>query len=405
MQIAVRPFVTTGVALVGASVIAVTPIAPPPEADIRVANPAVQLTAAENPFVLYSQVALDALTNISQLAGSYLEKPFPIIQAILGLPVTSPVGISQAWNDVWVSISYNLYSVVLEGLNAIYYLGNAEGPIDLLNAIIDIPAHIANGLLNGATYPDMVFCPCSGLLNPGYLGHGVPAVTGSPGFIGALIALDRTVGAAISDLFHPLSSVLAPVDEPPTPGSTTLTLKTGATPNRLIDTFIARHPAVGAAISDLFHPSSPALAPLDEPPTPGSTTLTLKTGATPNSGATPADQGPATTDVATHAQQGHDTATAATLNATSGPASARSNAATQAEQGLDTATSVITKATTVKRGGTKIEPGKVAGNGTTPSGGLTKAAKPGTRFRSTVSEAGNGFKKAANTTSKSRGNR
>ena len=51
MTAAVRPFVTAGVALVGASVIAVTPIAPPPP-DIRVANPAMRLTAAEVPGVI-----------------------------------------------------------------------------------------------------------------------------------------------------------------------------------------------------------------------------------------------------------------------------------------------------------------------------------------------------------------
>lgn len=412
MQIAVRSFVTTGVALVGASAIAVTPIAPPPEPDIRVANLAVQLSAAPSPFVLYPQVALDAFKNISLLTGSYLQEPFPIIQAILGkevvapLPFSDPVRAALAW--VGSSIRSNLISVVLETQIALDNVGYAvldHNPIDLVNAIIDIPAYIANGLLNGeeiGIYP--------GFLNPGNLadfwyGQSGAPPTFMPGFIGALITLDQALGAAISDHFHPLSSVLAPADEPPNPGSTTLTLKTGATPNRLLDTFIARHPAVGAAISDLFHPSSSALAPVDEPPTPGSTTLTLTTGATPNRGATPADQEPSTADVATHAQQGHDTATAATLDETSAPAIARSEASTQAEQGLDTATSVITEATTVQRDGTKIEPGEVARNGTTSSGGPTKAAKPGARFGSTASEVSNGFKKAAHTTRMRGGNR
>ena len=42
MHLALRPYVTTGVAIVGASVIAVAPIAPLP-ADIQIPNPAVQL--------------------------------------------------------------------------------------------------------------------------------------------------------------------------------------------------------------------------------------------------------------------------------------------------------------------------------------------------------------------------
>ena len=45
MHAAMRPYATAGVAMVGASVIAVTPIAPS-QPDIRIANPAVSLAAA-----------------------------------------------------------------------------------------------------------------------------------------------------------------------------------------------------------------------------------------------------------------------------------------------------------------------------------------------------------------------
>ncbi len=42
MQLSLRPYVTTGVALVGASVIAAAPIAPVTPADVQIPNPAVQ---------------------------------------------------------------------------------------------------------------------------------------------------------------------------------------------------------------------------------------------------------------------------------------------------------------------------------------------------------------------------
>jgi hypothetical protein len=45
MHAAVRPYIATGVALLGASIIAVTPVTPPPPPEIHVAKPAVRLAA------------------------------------------------------------------------------------------------------------------------------------------------------------------------------------------------------------------------------------------------------------------------------------------------------------------------------------------------------------------------
>ena len=93
MYASVRPFVTAGVALVGASVIAVTPIAPP-LADIHVANPAMRLTAAA-----------------SELSG--------LIGAIAGVPANIPAREFQALQDladaladngsIWVFSEENLW--------------------------------------------------------------------------------------------------------------------------------------------------------------------------------------------------------------------------------------------------------------------------------------------------------
>ena len=45
MNLALRPYVTTGVAIVGASVIAVAPIVPTPT-EIQIPNPSVQVESA-----------------------------------------------------------------------------------------------------------------------------------------------------------------------------------------------------------------------------------------------------------------------------------------------------------------------------------------------------------------------
>ena len=78
MHAAVRPYVTAGAALVGASVIAVTPIAPPPP-DVQVANPADRLAAdsiANIPVNLFDAIAnipaneIDAINSWSAAIAS-----------------------------------------------------------------------------------------------------------------------------------------------------------------------------------------------------------------------------------------------------------------------------------------------------------------------------------------------
>jgi hypothetical protein len=82
MHSALRPYVTAGVALVGSSVIAVTPIAAP-QPDIRVANPAVSLAAA-----------------------SWANAPANLINAFLAVPQAEVDGINRyaaafEWSGSW----------------------------------------------------------------------------------------------------------------------------------------------------------------------------------------------------------------------------------------------------------------------------------------------------------------
>src|ERR1700752_4781526 len=77
----------TGVALVGASVIAVTPISPPP-AEIhmpapRVSSAAVELAAAFDPITAYTQLVTNTVNNLAGLGGEVLADPLPVVQQIL----------------------------------------------------------------------------------------------------------------------------------------------------------------------------------------------------------------------------------------------------------------------------------------------------------------------------------
>ncbi|WP_131827974.1 hypothetical protein [Mycolicibacterium fortuitum] len=81
MQLALRPFTTAGVALVGAGVIAVSPLAPPPavaSATTPVSTAAVQLSAAVDPLTNWVEVIETSVTKVGILADLYMERPLPI---------------------------------------------------------------------------------------------------------------------------------------------------------------------------------------------------------------------------------------------------------------------------------------------------------------------------------------
>jgi hypothetical protein len=79
LQRALRPYVTTGIALVGAGVIAVTPVtAPPPEVHL----PAVTLAA--NPVVdAYSQLLQNTWTNLQAVGSQAWNQGMPILEQFL----------------------------------------------------------------------------------------------------------------------------------------------------------------------------------------------------------------------------------------------------------------------------------------------------------------------------------
>lgn len=84
MQTTLRPFATASVALVGASAIAISPVALEPTLpDIKVANSAVNLTAAVDPITPWLETFNIAEMNFADLANAWLEAPAPVVQQVI----------------------------------------------------------------------------------------------------------------------------------------------------------------------------------------------------------------------------------------------------------------------------------------------------------------------------------
>lgn len=84
MHTTLRPFATAGVALVGATAIAITPVAPTTLAtDMRVASPAVQLTAAVDPITPWLEVFNNSEVNFANLVNTWLQAPAPVLQQVI----------------------------------------------------------------------------------------------------------------------------------------------------------------------------------------------------------------------------------------------------------------------------------------------------------------------------------
>jgi hypothetical protein len=100
MQAAVRSYTTMGVALVGASVVAVSPMAPPlPHVHlpaVNVSSVAVELSALSNPITQWAQLVQTALSNIGPLGQTVNANPAPI----LGQVVTNQVASAQVLAQV-----------------------------------------------------------------------------------------------------------------------------------------------------------------------------------------------------------------------------------------------------------------------------------------------------------------
>jgi len=201
MYAALRPHVTAGVALVGACVIAVTPVSPVTQADIRVASPAVQLTAAPNPLEFYPQVAVNALSNAGTLAQQYLTVPPALVTALVTQPIPTLASALFVFTNPgpYLFTPASFISPVISGIGATIVAfadvvtALASGNLtNVFNAVVDIPARIADGVLNGG-YPPPNILPISfgGILTP-FIESGPDSIA-FPGPIGLPILIATSI--------------------------------------------------------------------------------------------------------------------------------------------------------------------------------------------------------------------
>ena len=90
-QAATRYYLTAGVALVGASVIVVSPMAPPmPDIHLpSIRSAEAQLAALANPFDAYAQVFQDTIANLQPIIATATANPAPILSKILSNQVAA----------------------------------------------------------------------------------------------------------------------------------------------------------------------------------------------------------------------------------------------------------------------------------------------------------------------------
>lgn len=100
MQTAVRSYLTAGVALAGAGVIAVSPIAPTPTdvqlPAIHASSAAVTLNALANPLDAWTQTLTKAGTNLQALGEQLLSSPAPILQTVISNQIGNAAVVENA---------------------------------------------------------------------------------------------------------------------------------------------------------------------------------------------------------------------------------------------------------------------------------------------------------------------
>ena len=155
MQSALRPYLTTGIAIVGATAIAVTPIAVTPTmTDVQIANPvqaverAVELTANE------IQTAVNNLVFAATKAGvSVAQLTTPLVAKILG--------ISEQQAAIFLAVgTIGLFGPLISGTGAVgtalQTIADSDGLEDLLTNLIGAPGTIIDGAVNGGYGPNLI---------------------------------------------------------------------------------------------------------------------------------------------------------------------------------------------------------------------------------------------------------
>ena len=232
MHTALRPYMTTGVALVGASVIAVTPISPPP-AEIhmpapRVSSASVELTAAFDPITAYTQLFTNTFNNLVGLGGEVLADPAPILRQVLtnsignakiiggslqsagagvmttiqGLPAEVETARDQLSAGDFAGAVNTVFSYVLAGLLFNIGLPLTEGPATVVQNIVGNTNNVVqNGIIAVLLVALAPIYPINATVSAfGALGQDILTSAGSGDFVGVVSDL-VSAPAVLADAF------------------------------------------------------------------------------------------------------------------------------------------------------------------------------------------------------------
>lgn len=235
MAALVRPVIHSMVAALIVGSAGVHPVATAAEVNDRSTRQAVQLAAVPSPFEVYPRVLRESSRNAERLLAQYFEDPFPILRVTAGnqgaaladaaealmagdlvAAVVAAIDvIAQPFKTVGAAITYvgdvirespamfaaaivfaaaPLFNGVAATGKALWDIAEAAFELDVVgvvNAVLNVPATIIDGVLNG------------GYIRTGILGYlpGLLSVTNEvdmgPGLPSFLITLDQDIAKSI----------------------------------------------------------------------------------------------------------------------------------------------------------------------------------------------------------------
>lgn len=156
----IRPWVTAGIAVVGAAVIAVAPFEPIPRGtEIRIANSAVEISATPSPIDLYPHVVMRSLANAGDLISEYFAAPLPVVTAVAESQYLALADIVDAADrgDVVAVVTAVLQAIAMPVVNLVKVAGSGEPFRTASSLIVRLALPIVSSLLAaGSAVGDVV---------------------------------------------------------------------------------------------------------------------------------------------------------------------------------------------------------------------------------------------------------
>ena len=150
MNAAVRPYATAGVALLGASVIAISPLAPPMPGvqamQRAVSSVAVELSASANPIENWVQLFKKSGANLGAIGQQIADSPAPIRSQIVANQIASLKALQTAFNDnvgTPLKLVFDGAPGAIDTARGQLQSGDITGAFDTINNSIVIPLALA----------------------------------------------------------------------------------------------------------------------------------------------------------------------------------------------------------------------------------------------------------------------